>query len=145
MAYAKNIRPVPRDSRPAVSTRTWVVRPSLSNRQIERKGCARKNTGTKSCILPPSSCRIIHVTGCDSGPILSKFLGGWESGGPEEELPDLDYYDRGDGEEAAAFIAETAGELSKLADRHGLPMLRHLLDMTQLEASDWLRSKRRLS
>ena len=53
MAYAKNMRPVPRDSRPAVSTRTWVVRPALSNRQIAREGCARKNTGTKSCVLPP--------------------------------------------------------------------------------------------
>ena len=56
-----------------------------------------------------------------------------------------DPHGRGDTEEAAAFIAETTGELSKLAGRHGLETLRLLLDMTQLEASEWLRNKRRLS
>src|SRR5262249_23899178 len=61
MAYAKNIRPVPRDSRPAVSTRTWVVRPSLSNRQILKKGGSRKNTCTESCTSPPQSCAVFRV------------------------------------------------------------------------------------
>jgi hypothetical protein len=43
------------------------------------------------------------------------------------------------------FIAGTAAELSKVAQRHGLPMLEHLLDMVQLEADNWLRRKRGLS
>ena len=61
------------------------------------------------------------------------------------EPADPDIPGRGDPEEAAAFIAETSGELSKIAQRHGLETLRHLLDMTQLEAAEWLRNKRRLS
>ena len=56
-----------------------------------------------------------------------------------------DVYGRGDREEAASFIAETSGELSKIARRHGLETLRRLLDMTQLEATEWLRNRRRLS
>ena len=57
----------------------------------------------------------------------------------------MDYCGRGGPEEAAAYIAETSGELSKIARRHGLQTLRHLLDMAQLEAAEWLRNKRRLS
>lgn len=52
---------------------------------------------------------------------------------------------RGDPEEAAAFIAETSADLAKIAERHGFETLRHLLDMTQLEAAEWLRNRRRLS
>jgi hypothetical protein len=48
-------------------------------------------------------------------------------------------------DEAVAFIAETVAELVKLARRHQLEMLSHLLNMTQLEAEEWLRSKRKLS
>ena len=62
-----------------------------------------------------------------------------------EKTSDPDLYGGGDPQEAAAFIAETTGELSKLARRHGLETLRHLLDMTQLEAEEWLRKRRRLS
>jgi hypothetical protein len=54
-------------------------------------------------------------------------------------------YGGGGPEEAAVFIAGTAAELSKIAQRHGLPMLEHLLDMVQLEADSWLRKKRSLS
>jgi hypothetical protein len=43
------------------------------------------------------------------------------------------------------LIAGTAAELSKVAKRHGLHMLEHLLDMVQLEADNWLRKKRSLS
>jgi len=57
----------------------------------------------------------------------------------------MDHCGRGGPEEAAAYIAETSGELSKIARRHGLQTLRHLLDMAQLEAAEWLRNKRRLS
>ena len=56
----------------------------------------------------------------------------WEEGGPDE---------------AVAFIAETVAELIKLARRHRLDMLSHLLGMAQLEAEERLRlrSKRKLS
>ena len=55
----------------------------------------------------------------------------------------------GDGgpDEAVAFIAETVAELAKLARRHRLEILGHLLGMAQLEAEERLRlrSKRKLS
>ncbi|MBR1235667.1 hypothetical protein [Bradyrhizobium sp. AUGA SZCCT0182] len=46
-----------------------------------------------------------------------------------------------------AFIAETVAELTKLAERHRLEVLSHLLGMAQLEAQEHLRlrSKRKLS
>ncbi len=46
-----------------------------------------------------------------------------------------------------AFIAETVADLVKLAERHKLEILRHLLAMAQLEAEERLRlrSKRKLS
>jgi len=79
------------------------------------------------------------------GRILSKTEGGQKRRGSGRQRPGSDHYGRGDREEAASFIAETSGELSKIAERHGLETLRHLLDMTQLEAAQWLRTKRRLS
>ena len=50
-------------------------------------------------------------------------------------------------DEAAAFIAETAADLARLARRHRLDMLGFLLGMAQLEAEEHLRlrSKRSLS
>lgn len=50
-------------------------------------------------------------------------------------------------DEAVAFIAETVAELAKLAERHRLEVLSHLLGMAQLEAEERLRtrSKRKLS
>ncbi len=53
----------------------------------------------------------------------------------------------GGAEEAVAFIAEQVASLRKLAERHKLDVLQHLLGMTQLEADEHLRlrSKRRLS
>ena len=50
-------------------------------------------------------------------------------------------------DEAVAFIAETVAELVKLAKRHKLEILSHLLGMVQLEAEERLRlrSKRKLS
>ena len=57
--------------------------------------------------------------------------------------------ERGEGgpDEAAAFIAETAAELVRLARRHRLDMLGHLLRMAELEAEEYLRlrGKRKLS
>jgi hypothetical protein len=46
-----------------------------------------------------------------------------------------------------AFIAEAVAELTKLAGRHKLEILHHLLGMVQLEAEERLRlrSKRKLS
>ena len=55
----------------------------------------------------------------------------------------------GDGgpDEAAVFIAETAGALAGLARRHRLGVLVQLLEMTQMEAEERirLRGKRNLS
>jgi len=50
-------------------------------------------------------------------------------------------------DEAVAFIAETVAELAKLAERHRLEVLGHLLGMAQLEAEERMRtrSKRKLS
>jgi hypothetical protein len=79
------------------------------------------------------------------GRILSKTGGGQKRRGSGRQRPGSDLHGRGDPEEAASFIAETTAELSKIAERHGLETLRHLLDMTQLEAAQWLRNKRRLS
>jgi hypothetical protein len=55
--------------------------------------------------------------------------------------------EEGGPDEAVAFIAETIAELIKLARRHRLDMLGHLLAMAQLEAEERLRlrSKRKLS
>lgn len=64
---------------------------------------------------------------------------------PGSTPPGADLYDSGGPQEAAAFIAETSGELSKIAQHHGLKTLKHLLDMARLEAEEWLRNKHRLS
>lgn len=77
--------------------------------------------------------------------ILSKAGGGRKRRASRADTSGTDIYVAGDSQEAAAFIGETAAELSKIANRHGLDMLAHLLDMTQLEADDWLRHRRRLS
>ena len=55
--------------------------------------------------------------------------------------------EEGGPDEAVAFIAETVAELVKLAERHRLEVLRHLLGMAQLEAEERLRtrSKHKLS
>jgi hypothetical protein len=55
--------------------------------------------------------------------------------------------EEGGPDEAVAFIAETVAELVKLAERHRLEVLSHLLGMAQLEAEERLRtrSKHKLS
>jgi len=55
--------------------------------------------------------------------------------------------EEGGPDEAVAFIAENVAELVKLAKRHQLEVLKHLLSMVQLEAEERLRtrSKRKLS
>jgi hypothetical protein len=51
----------------------------------------------------------------------------------------------GDGspDEAAIFIAETAAALAALARRHDLNMLIRLLEMTRLEAEEFIRLRGR--
>jgi hypothetical protein len=53
----------------------------------------------------------------------------------------------GDSDEAASFIAESAGNLMRLARYHRLDHLSYLLALAQLEAEEHLRlrSKRKLS
>jgi len=59
------------------------------------------------------------------------------AGPPEDGGPD----------EAAAFIAENVADLVKVARRHNLEVLVHLLEMAQMEAQERirLRGKRNLS
>jgi len=80
---------------------------------------------------------------------LSKAGGGRKrkaSGRDRRSITD-DRNGEGGPDEAVAFIAETVAELVKLARRHKLEILSHLLGMAQLEAEEHLRlrSKRRLS
>ena len=64
---------------------------------------------------------------------------------PDERITEQG--EEGGPDEAVAFIAETVAELVKLAERHRLEVLSHLLGMAQLEAEERLRtrSKRKLS
>ena len=68
------------------------------------------------------------------------------SGGDRGSTAD-EHGGEGGPDEAVAFIAETVAELVKLAERHRLEVLSHLLGMAQLEAEERLRtrSKRKLS
>jgi hypothetical protein len=80
---------------------------------------------------------------------LSKAWGGRKrtgSGGTGRSSTD-ERGGEGGPDEAVAFIAETAAELAKLAKRHRLELLSHLLGMAQLEAEERMRtrSKRKLS
>ncbi|NOJ42828.1 hypothetical protein [Bradyrhizobium australiense] len=83
---------------------------------------------------------------------MSKAAGGRKrkASGKKPESPTEGREERGEEggpDEAVAFIAETVAELVKLAERHRLEVLSHLLGMAQLEAEDRLRtrSKRKLS
>ena len=66
---------------------------------------------------------------------------------PESPTEDHERGEEGGPDEAVAFIAETVAELVKLAERHRLEVLGHLLGMAQLEAEERLRtrSKHKLS
>ena len=82
---------------------------------------------------------------------MSKAVGGRKRRalGKKPKLP-TEVPDRGEEggpDEAVAFIAETVAELVKLAERHRLEVLGHLLGMAQLEAEERLRtrSKHKLS
>ena len=58
---------------------------------------------------------------------------------PEERIAERG--GEGGPDEAVAFIAETVAELVKLAERHRLEVLGHLLGMAQLEAEERLRTR----
>ena len=60
---------------------------------------------------------------------------------PEERTADRG--EEGGPDEAVAFIAETVAELVKLAQRHRMEVLGHLLGMAQLEAEERLRTRRK--
>ena len=80
---------------------------------------------------------------------LSKAGGGRKrtASGRSRTSPTDQRGEEGGPDEAVAFIAETVAELVKLAERHRLEVLSHLLGMAQLEAEERLRtrSKHRLS
>ena len=79
---------------------------------------------------------------------LSKAGGGRKraASGRSRTSPTDQWGEEGGPDEAVAFIAETVAELVKLAERHRLEVLGHLLGMAQLEAEERLRtrSKRKL-
>jgi hypothetical protein len=70
-----------------------------------------------------------------------------KGGSRESDRTDDDPHGEGGPDEAASFIAETAGDLVQLARSHGLEMLSHLLRMAELEAEEYLRlrGKQKLS
>jgi hypothetical protein len=80
---------------------------------------------------------------------LSKAGGGRKrtASGKNRTSPTDQWDEEGGPDEAVAFIAETVAELVKLAERHRLEVLGHLLGMAQLEAEERLRtrSRRKLS
>jgi hypothetical protein len=77
--------------------------------------------------------------------LAKKERGGKRASGKDRHSQDHEPRGEGGPEEAAAFIAETMPDLAKLARRHGLDMLSHLLRMAELEAEEYLRDKRSLS
>ena len=62
---------------------------------------------------------------------------------PESPTEDLERGEEGGPDEAVAFIAETVAEMVKLAERHRLEFLGHLLGMSQLVAEERLRTRSR--
>jgi len=80
---------------------------------------------------------------------LSKAGGGRKrkASGKDRRSRTEDSIGEGGPDEAVAFIAENVADLTKLAKRHRLEILSHLLGMAQLEADEHLRlrSKRKLS
>ncbi|MEH2528351.1 MULTISPECIES: hypothetical protein [unclassified Bradyrhizobium] len=80
---------------------------------------------------------------------MSKAAGGRKrkASGKNRKSPTDERGEEGGPDEAVAFIAETVAELVKLAERHRLEVLSHLLGMAQLEAEERLRtrSKHKLS
>jgi hypothetical protein len=81
--------------------------------------------------------------------LLSKAGGGRKrtASGKDRRSRTVESIGEGGPDEAVAFIAETVADLGKLAGRHRLEILSHLLGMAQLEAEEHLRlrSKRKLS
>ena len=80
---------------------------------------------------------------------MSNVKGGRKRGSSGRGRRTGDDEPRGEGgpDEAAAFIAETAADLVRLARSHRLELLAHLLQMAELEAKEYLRlrGKQKLS
>src|SRR4051794_40941185 len=68
MAYGKSLRLVPRDSRPAGSQRTWVVRRPLSNRQILKVGSGAATLCLRICEIQPRVC-VVELAGHMRDPL----------------------------------------------------------------------------
>jgi hypothetical protein len=89
--------------------------------------------------------RSLHGRGYE----LSNVKGGRKRGSSGRGRRTGDDEPRGEGgpDEAAAFIAETAADLVRLARSHRLELLAHLLQMAELEAKEYLRlrGKQKLS
>ena len=72
---------------------------------------------------------------------MSKAKSGRKRASPGKGRRSAEDEPRGEGgpDEAAAFIAETTADLVRLARRHDLELLSHLLRMAELEAEEYLR------
>lgn len=145
---------VPRDSRPTDWTRTWVVGRPLSNHLRPARGPKSLFKYLKSCEMPPrveaeNGLFLAHIRCRLEESHLNKAGGGRKrkASGRDRVSPPDEHGGEGGPDEAVAFIAETVAELGKLAERHQLQVLGHLLGMARLEAEERLqtRSKRRLS
>jgi hypothetical protein len=100
-------------------------------------------------VAPPKGVFLNNTLYRWDANLLSKAAGGRKrtASGRNAESPTEERAGEGGPDEAVAFIAETVAELVKLAERHRLEVLSHLLGMAQLEAEERLRtrSKHKLS
>ena len=106
----------------------------------------------QNTVLELHSKKGYSTPGHGTGSVLSKTKSGRKRAPPgrirrskDDEL--RGEHGEGGPDEAAAFIAETAADLVRLARGHRLDMLGHLLRMAELEAEEYLRlrGKRKLS
>jgi hypothetical protein len=108
-----------------------------------------KRSELRPRVAPAKGLFLVHTARDLGANFLSKPASGRKrtaSGRHRRSLAD-ETGEEGGPDEAVAFIAETVAELTKLAKRHRLEVLAHLLGMAQLEAEERLRlrSKRKLS
>jgi hypothetical protein len=136
----------------AVSTRTWVVRRSLSNRQMVEVHLEAPCYYLFSCKIPSKVAHSISVSSINTRYwkyFLNRTAGPRRRGSTGKGESSHDDEPPGDGgpDEAARFIAETVAALAGLARWHELGMLVRLLEMTQMEAEEFvrLRGRRNLS
>jgi hypothetical protein len=136
----------------AVSIRTWVVRGSLSNRQMLKVHPEAPCSYLSGCKILSGVAHLLSVSSWNTRNwkyFLNRTAGPRRRGSSGKDESSHDDEPPGDGgpDEAARFIAETVAALARLARWHELGMLVRLLEMAQMEAEEFvrLRGKRNLS